>query len=349
MNMKKLTLCLLGMCMASQVTYAGGNLKYAGVNLPGASYGAKIPGNINYDYHYPSSADYQYFSSNKMNIVRIPFLWERLQKTTYGALDSGELAQLKMAVLEAKKNNMYVILDMHDYAKYTHHQHQDNNGNLVDDFNVIGSKDLAVSAYLDVWAKLAREFKNDNNVIFGIMNEPIRMSSAEWGNIAQQAVTIIREQGAGNLILVPGTGFDSASLWESEKNGDALKKITDPNNNIAFEIHMYMDDNSSGTHTACVGGDNIGVERLKAFSSWLQANNKVGFLGEFAGGDNPGCTAAINNVLNYINANDSHWAGWTYWYADAWSPNNEFNIHPSAAKRSYFDSLVNAAGKITNK
>ncbi len=57
-------------------------LRYAGVNLAGAEFNsARRPGTLYKDYTYPAATDYAYFAGQHMNIVRLPFLWERLQPT----------------------------------------------------------------------------------------------------------------------------------------------------------------------------------------------------------------------------------------------------------------------------
>ncbi|HYM85665.1 MAG TPA: glycoside hydrolase family 5 protein, partial [Pseudoxanthomonas sp.] len=63
-------------------------LKYAGVNLAGAEFNSsKKPGTLYKDYTYPSESDYAYYASKGMNVIRLPFLWERLQPQANGALD----------------------------------------------------------------------------------------------------------------------------------------------------------------------------------------------------------------------------------------------------------------------
>lgn len=46
-----------------------------------------------------------------MNIVRLPFAWERLQRSANAALDPGEFARLHSFVSPATGKGMYVILD----------------------------------------------------------------------------------------------------------------------------------------------------------------------------------------------------------------------------------------------
>ena len=50
-------------------------------------------------------------------------------------------------------------------------------------------------------------------------------------------------------------------------------------------MHQYLDTDGSGTSATCVSST-IGVQRLQAATSWLQANNLKGFLGEMGAGSN---------------------------------------------------------------
>jgi hypothetical protein len=111
--------------------------------------------------------------------------------------------------------------------------------------------------------------------------------------------------------------------------------ITDPANNFAFDVHQYLDGNSSGSSSQIVG-PTIGQERLVAFTNWLRANNHRGFLGEFAvansqigNGETQIGDEAIHNMLNYIEANEDVWLGWTWWAAGPWWGNYMFSLEPT--------------------
>lgn len=113
---------------------------------------------LNIDYRYPTASEYRYFAGKQMNIVRLPILWERMQPKAQGPLDQAQLALLKQAVANAKAANQYLIIDVHNYAKYYGQK--------------IGSKRVPVRTFTDLWRRLAIAFKSDNAVIFGLMNEP---------------------------------------------------------------------------------------------------------------------------------------------------------------------------------
>ncbi|KAG9118340.1 hypothetical protein FRC07_007202, partial [Ceratobasidium sp. 392] len=133
----------------------------------------------------------------------------------------------------------------------------------------------------------------------------------------QAAVNAIRAAGAtSQLILVEGTAWSGAWSWVSSGNADAYKAIKDPNNNIAIEMHQYLDSDSSGTSATCVSST-IMAERVAAATSWLKANNLKGFLGEFGGGSNDVCIAAIKGGLDSLQTSGV-WVGALWWAAGPW-------------------------------
>jgi hypothetical protein len=108
--------------------------------------------------------------------------------------------------------------------------------------------------------------------------------------------------------------------------------ITDPADNFAFDLHQYLDSDSSGTSSFIVS-ETIGQERLVAVTNWLRNNNRKGFLGEFAVANSTIGAGigdeAITNMLNYIEANDDVWLGWTWWAGGPWWGNYQFTIEPT--------------------
>jgi endoglucanase len=98
-----------------------------------------------------------------------------------------------------------------------------------------------------------------------------------------------------------------------------MGSLTDPENKLVYQMHQYLDvsalktsyinnhistnwllqSDGSGTSATCVSAT-IGSERLVAATNWLRANKKVGLIGEFAGGVNAQCEAAITDMLKYM-------------------------------------------------
>jgi hypothetical protein len=114
-----------------------------------------------------------------------------------------------------------------------------------------------------------------------------------------------------------------------------MLSITDPGNNFAFDVHQYLDNDSSGT-TSQIVSSTIGRERLVQFTNWLHTHKRRGFLGEFAvansrignGGTQIG-DEAIHEMLDFIEANGDVWLGWTWWAAGPWWGNYMFSLEPT--------------------
>ncbi|OAX53710.1 glycoside hydrolase family 5 protein [Xanthomonas graminis] len=316
-----LLLCLLAVLPQ---LHAQGVLKFAGVNLSGAEVSSsKKPGVLNVDYFYPSDADYAYFAGKGMNIVRLPVLWERLQPKPQGRLDSVQLALIKAAARQARAHHMRLILDIHNYASYHYRR--------------IGSAAVPIKTFSDLWQRLAWEFKDDDNVVFGLMNEPHDISPGLWAAAAQSAVDTIRAAGARNLIMVPGALWSGAHSWYStvdgESNATALASLYDPLQRTAIEVHQYLDPDSSGTSVACVS-PSAATKRLVGFTNWLRKTRHIGFLGEFGASHHPVCQQALDDMLGYIEQNSRLWLGWTAWAGGAWwNVHYAFNLQPDADGR----------------
>lgn len=292
-------------------------MKYTGVNLAGAEFAPdQLPGTYGTHYIYPTHAEVDYFTGKGMNVFRLPFLWERLQHTQFADFDAVELARIDDFVNYATGKGAAVVLDPHNYARY---------------YNTVIGAGVPASAFADFWGKLALRYKGNSRVIFGLMNEPHGMETELWRDDANAAIQAIRNAGAANLILVPGNGWTGAHSWNhpwhGTPNAQVMLGINDPGNNYAFEVHQYLDSDSSGRSEECVSAT-VGSEKLVEFTNWLRQHGKRGFLGEFAGGRNPTCSAALDNMLTYIDSNADVWLGWTYWAAGPWWGDYIFTLEP---------------------
>lgn len=290
-------------------------LSLRGVSLSGAEWGTSIPGTVGSDYIYPTHAEVDYFVGKGMTMLRIPFLWERLQPTLNGPFDDAQLALLDEIVNYSVGVGANVLIDPHNYASY--------NG------NVIGYGSVTAAAFADLWSKLAAHFQavpQVSRIYFGLMNEPHstdaqKLKTEDWVAAANAAIQAIRATGATNAITVSGNGYDSAlgwnDTWYGSPNGHQLLSIVDPLDNVVFEAHQYLDSDSSGTSETCVSS-NIGSTRLAAFTGWLRVNKKRGFLGEFGAGGNADCLAAVDDMLTFIDKYNDVYLGWTWWAAGQW-------------------------------
>jgi endoglucanase len=101
-----------------------------------------------------------------MNTIRFPFMWERIQPTLGKDLDSTELQRMSNLVnYVTNTRRAVIVLDLHNYARY--------------EGKVLGAG-VPVTSLADVWGRLAQQFKNNQKVLFGLMNEPNGMSTDVW-------------------------------------------------------------------------------------------------------------------------------------------------------------------------
>lgn len=326
MTIRNAVLAGFALALSSQLAHA--QLALTGVNLAGAEFAhhVALPGEYGTHYSYPTEAEVDYFMGKGMNVFRLPFAWERLQRQLNADFDATEFERLDSFVKYATSKGAYTVLDPHNYARY----------NKV----VIGTEGVPNSAFADFWARLADVYKDNDRVIFGLINEPYNIPSTEhWVETANVAIQAIRDKGAKNLILVPGNVWSGAHSWLGDwygtPNGVAMLKIVDPGNNYAFDVHQYLDADSSGTKDVIVS-PTIGAERLQKITGWLKEHKHKAFLGEFAisnakvgdAEDQIG-DEAITNMLSYMQANSDVWLGFAWWAAGPRWGNYMFSIEPT--------------------
>jgi endoglucanase len=289
-----------------------------GVNLAGADFGEdELPGVYDQSYTYPTPDEVDYFVGKGMNVFRVPFRWERLQPELGGDFDPDEQARLQAIVEYATAQGASVLVDPHNYARYA--------GALI-------GEGPSVQEFAGFWARLAQLFSENPRVLFGLMNEPHDVAAEDWLAAANAAVAAIRDAGATNLILVPGTNWTGAESWSDDwgfgRNAEVMQGLVDPADHFLFEVHQYLDADSSGSGSECVS-EAIGEQRLTEFTGWLRSHSYRGFLGEFGAPATPTCLAALDNTLSHVDANADVWAGWTYWAAGPWWDDYSFSVEPA--------------------
>ncbi|MET0745555.1 MAG: cellulase family glycosylhydrolase, partial [Microvirga sp.] len=109
------------------------------------------------DYVYPGNSTIDYYAGKGMDVIRIPFDWERVQRTENGPLNATELGRIDAIVDHARSLGVKVVLDPHNYG-YAY-------GGLI-------GTTVSNASFADFWSKLAGHYKDASNVVFGLMNEP---------------------------------------------------------------------------------------------------------------------------------------------------------------------------------
>ncbi len=306
-------------------TYAASSLSFSGtgnitvVNRPARMFGVNLPGGgFAGTAKYPTqAAQWDYYHGKGMNLVRIAFIWERVQPTLYGALNTTAMSNLDTILSLANARGMKVILDMHNYDRYTI-----GGGTTA---YLIGTTQVPYAAYQDVWQKLANHFVAAPNAaaIYGydIMNEPYNTGTT-WATAAQYGVNGVRQSDSVHYVIVEGDGYASASNWMTN---NANLNVNDPAGRLIYSAHCYWDSGAGGAYGGTYDSNhaypNIGVDRVSSFVRWLKLRKAWGLIGEYGVPTNvaspdPRWNIVIDNFLYYLQSNGvsgTYWAGGQEW------------------------------------
>ena len=231
---------------------------WRGINVAGGEFGTPVdqptsafsnanPGVYDRDYHYDSAASFKYLKSQGIGVVRLPIRWERLQPTPSQSLNQVELQRVKDAVARAGAAGLQVILDIHNYGAY--YLYDGRQGVR----RPIGSPQVPVSAFADLWRRLSIHFKDDPAVIaYGLMNEPVGLGATAtatpaqvWERASQAAVDAIRGTGDQTFVRVGGYLWSGVTSFAQQH---PRAWIRDPLGYVRYEAHDYFDRDHSGTY-----------------------------------------------------------------------------------------------------
>lgn len=302
--------------------------RLTGVNLAGAEFnGKRLPGTVFKDYTYPSSSEMDYIASQGANIIRLPFLWERLQPVAHSPFNIAELGYLRSAVKNANDKGLCVLLDAHNYAKFYGVKITENleDGTKISD------------AFTAFWLAVAKEFPDPDKVVLGLMNEPAFIPVTDWAAIAKQTLAALRKAEATNMVFIAGGRWSGLHDWFAggdSSNAIAFANLNDPLKRTTIEVHQYTDSDYSGTHTAATGKgcrppDDFDV-KFERITEWAKTNQQKLFLGEFGVPGSDECLLTLTRFLELMD--NSTWHGWTYWAAGSWWGN--YPLALSGAKQS---------------
>jgi endoglucanase len=315
-------------CLSASPAFADSNSAWmTGVNLSGAELNAK-KSRINFDYVFPTIKEIEYFRAKGFRYFRLPVLMQRLFHFEGGVPDTTPTTDWKQFVAlidKAAGADAVIIVDFHQFGRTQS--------------GLIGRDAAATQEFVAAWAETAKRLKDKPNVIFNLMNEPHEQTAEEWLPAANAAIAAIRQAGAKQLLLVPGSSWTGAHSWTTSANARVMTGVVDPANNFAYDVHQYLDSNSSGTSPDAVPGS--GSERLKAFTEWARQNHAHGFLGEFGFSSAEPALREGAALIKYMSDNRDVWIGWTYWAAGPWWGDYMYSVEPkNGADRPQLDVLV---------
>ena len=201
--------------------------------------------------------DWAYLASRGAGLVRLAMAWEVLQPDLRGDLDGGALDQLGAMLDAARAHDVDVVLDLHNYARYT-----EGSGRV----RVLGpgSDGLEADDLADLWRRLSRWVREQRErsatvTALGLMNEPHDLpgDARTWEAASQAVVTALRADDEDRSLHVAGYRWSHLHEW-AQTHPRAW--VDDPAGATVYEAHHYVDTASaagarSGSYSAPGGPD----------------------------------------------------------------------------------------------
>lgn len=314
-----------------------GKVQYMGMNIAGFEFGCEIDGTCPIGKSQsPMGSDaigqMQHFvNDDGMNIFRLPVSWQFLVNNKLGGtLDSNNFGKYDQLMQTCLGLGTFCAIDLHNFARFNN--------------QIIGQSSGAVTdaQFADVWSQLATKYKSNDKVIFGLMNEPHDVDVPLWATSVQAAVTAIRNAGASSqMILLPGTNFASAGKFVSSGSGDALIKVTNPDDSfegLILDLHKYLDIDNSGNHAECTT-DNI-VDAFAIAADFLRQNGRKALVSETGAGSTDSCFTDFCAQNKYLNDNSDVFLGYIAWAAGSFSTSYVLSLTPSKQNGKYVDNQL---------
>jgi endoglucanase len=292
---------------------------WAGINLAGLEFNARaLPGREDRNYVAPRREQLGYYKERGFDLVRLPFRWERLQPELGEDFAEGHFQRIAGLVQEAQERDMRIILGAHQYGR----RRQQGRNRIIGE-----GAEVTREHFAEFWGEMGRRFRAAPHVIFGLNNEPNDQRSDVLVDVQNGAIAALRDSGARQLVLASGNNWSGAHSW-GRSNAEAMLDIVDPGDHLAFDVHQYLDSDSSGRAGVCVPGS--GAARLRPFTNWAREHGRQGLLGEFGVGRNPGCREELRELLRHVHDHPGVWLGWAYWAGGPWwGEDYEFSLEPS--------------------
>ncbi|MDE6578593.1 MAG: glycoside hydrolase family 5 protein [Muribaculaceae bacterium] len=241
--------------------------------------------------NYITESDFRFIASEGANTVRVPFHYKLFTNEDYMGLNDAQegFRRLDSCVSWAKRNNLRLILDMHDCPG-------GQTGDNIDDsygYPWLLTDSVAQKQFINIWGEIARKY-SDEDVILGyeLANEPVATYwegeeraylNSELEPLYKRVVAEIRKSDPNHIILLGGPQWNSyfGNFTDSKFDG-----------NIMYTCHRY-------------GGD----ATPEAIRSYIEFRDSVGlpmYMGEI--GHNT--EEWMNNFVKVMRDNN---IGYTFW------------------------------------
>lgn len=219
------------------------------------------------------------------------------------------------------------MIELHNFARY--------------DGRIIGQGGPTDEQFASLWGQIATKYASNERIVFELMNEPHDLDVAAWARTCGAAITAIRNAGATKqMILLPGTNFDSAATLVSSGSADALLALTNPDgttDNLLLDVHKYLDVDNSGTHRECTT-DN--VEAFRSLADYLRSKGRKALVSETGASSDASCMTAFCAQNAAINANADVYVGLVAWAAGSFDTSYVLTLTPQKSGNTFTDNAL---------
>lgn len=241
--------------------------------------------------NYITEPDFEFIASTGANTVRVPFHYKLFTNEDYMGMnnDNEGFCRLDSCVKWARKNNLRLILDMHDCPG-------GQTGDNIDDsygYPWLMTDSLSQVEFIDIWKRIASHYANEDVILgYELANEPVATywegESRDSLNAAleplyRRTVSAIREVDKNHIILLGGPQWNSYFGNFTDWTFD---------DNIMYTCHRY-----GGEPTA---------EAIKEYIDFRDKTGLPMYMGEI--GHNT--DEWMSNFVDVMRANN---IGYTFW------------------------------------
>lgn len=308
-----------------------------------------LPGSEGTHYFFPDTADASYADTKGFNLIRLATLWERMQPTVGGSLDSTYMGYIDTAISLFGSYGLKILIEPHNYG-----------GRDVSGVSrKINDGTLTYAHFNDFWTRVAQRYLNESNVWgYDLMNEPNGMpvatsssnynTTSTWYNAAQGAINSIRAVDSSKYIVAETDNYSGLWNFFNTYGSNPTPWWSDSANKLYYSMHVYFDSDHSGAYSGVnayfIGSQGYIRQRgdyLEQVVEWARNRNVLVnaepgiFLGEYgvmntSVNNDDSWYTALNDLLNVMDKHNipgTHWAyGEGYISPTTVSPTNSYSV-----------------------
>jgi len=326
--------------------FAASNLQSAilsgplGANLSGFEFPGPVPGTVGQDYFTPTAQNCRDLAAEGFQLIRLPVLWERLQRTPFSALDSTYKGQIDQAVADIDAAGMKAIIDVHNFGRYS----------VITEGGVrtltVGSSDVPIAAHTDLVTRMSLAWRDEPGVWgYDVMNEwhdmpaaltPATVATATSSRANQAALDAIRANGDSKWFLWEYDSYSNMHCFEKlfGRNPDA--PWSDALSRTAISPHHYFDRDHTGDYKTSFTRADLDrvVREVTPILDWCEAKGVPCLIGE-SGVRPPDWLPCLERMLETLAAYRRAGVGLLHWAeGDHYHSPTKLRLHDPAGQMS---------------